>query len=156
MSKPKTLPPPLLKISISPSLECLGPVGKMTYAIATHHGLSESSASELELAIVEALTNIVKHGQGARFDVEITLKIWLSQEGLTLYLSDSGSKIPEQALSAADGSVFYLADENVMNAPEGGMGLSLIKALVDEWSYTSHDGVNTLRLIKLREPRHAP
>jgi serine/threonine-protein kinase RsbW len=142
--------PPLLRIELYPSLACLGPAGAMVNAIAREHGMPLDACSQLELAVVEAVTNVVKHGTGKRCGVEIEMQVWLPPTGIVLHLCDTGSRIPASALEAADGSVFHRAEVDIMDAPEGGMGLSLIRALVDELHYTVEDGRNTMCMVKNR------
>jgi anti-sigma regulatory factor (Ser/Thr protein kinase) len=56
--------------------------------------------------------------------------------------------MPADALDSADGSIFDYSVEDVEGWPISGMGLSLIKAVMDEVQYSSDETGNTLRLIK--------
>ena len=95
----------------------------------------------LELALVEAATNVVRHaygGRGGRVEVELT------REGGAISLSvlDSGASFdptrvpPPRDPDPADPSTW----------PEGGMGLPIIRAACDELRYRVEDGRNRLTL----------
>jgi len=104
-------------------------------------GLPEERRSLLELAVVEAATNVVRHaygGRGGRVEVELT------REGSAISLSvlDSGASFdptrvpPPREPDPADPSTW----------PEGGMGLPIIRAACDELRYRVEDGRNRLTL----------
>lgn len=111
------------------------------HGVLAEWGLSAERRSLLELAVVEAATNVVRHaygGRGGRVDVELV------REGNEIALSvvDSGSSFdptrvpPPREPDPADPSTW----------PEGGMGLPIIRAACDELRYRSEGGRNRLSL----------
>lgn len=91
----------------------------------------------LELALVEALNNILRHGAAGRTDVEITVSVRCEGYSLIIELADNGTSIPDVSIET-------------MPEPlaESSRGLPLIHACVDEVIYTSNSDLNVLLLKK--------
>ena len=103
----------------------------------------------VEIALAEALTNIVRHGFGSGPGQPVRLRVRERGGALEVDLWDQGRPIPEDRLSLADPSTTFLFDPtNLAGLPEGGMGLALIKAAFHEVRYGSRDGVNRLHLVR--------
>jgi len=111
--------------------------------------LSASECDAIELALAEALTNIVQHGFGSGPGQPVRLRVRERGGALEVDLWDQGRPIPKDRLSLADPSTTFLFDPtNLAGLPEGGMGLALIKAAFHEVRYGSRDGVNRLHLVR--------
>ncbi|WP_427913077.1 ATP-binding protein [Ramlibacter sp. MMS24-I3-19] len=111
--------------------------------------LSESERDAIELALAEALTNIVQHGFGRAGGQPVRLRLRERGGALEVDVWDQGRPIPKDLLSQADPSTTFLFDPtNLAGLPEGGMGLALIKAAFHEVRYGSRDGVNRLHLVR--------
>ena len=96
---------------------------------------------ELVTAFGEAFNNIVIHGYRDRTDGMLDVEAELSHKWITLRLIDTGSEVDFAGIEPPDfGSM-----------PEGGMGVFMIYALVDEVVY--HGGTpNILSLTKRTVP----
>lgn len=92
---------------------------------------------ELITAFGEAFNNIVIHGYRDRSDGMLDVEAELSPEQITLRLIDTGHEVDFAGLRPPD----------LESLPEGGMGVFMIHALVDEVVY--HGGTpNVLSLTK--------
>ena len=111
------------------------------HGVLAEWGLSSERRALLELAVVEAATNVVRHaygGRGGRVELD------LARDGATISLSvvDSGTAFDPTGVPAprepdpGDPSTW----------PEGGMGLPIIRAACDELHYLSEGGRNRLTL----------
>lgn len=102
---------------------------------------------ELELAVVEAVTNVVKHGDllGHRNAIELELKRQADQ--IEIIIKDKGRPIPGAALLTSQMALDFDPDD-VLNLPTKGIGLAIIREATDRFSYKSDDGVNTMSLAK--------
>ena len=123
---------------IDTGLEAVGPVAEAVRALALPV-LGEEGAGDLELALTEAVTNVIRHGYGpeggpVRVEAEV-----------------QGRQVPGEALAGAGLHRFDFDPEDIEGLPAGGMGLSLITVLMDEVSYRTDLGQN--RLTLLRGPR---
>lgn len=102
--------------------------------------LGEMEVVEFELAVVEAANNIVVHGYQGRFG-EIELRAMVESTGVLIELIDLGRPIPSELLD--DPPVASLDAER-------GRGLAIIRSCVDRLDYATVEGVNHLRLFKVR------
>lgn len=111
--------------------------------------LSASECDAIELALAEALTNIVQHGFGSQQGDPVRLRVRDGAAALEIDLWDRGRPIPSARLLQADPSTTFQFDPtNLAELPEGGMGLALIKAAFHEVRYGSRNGVNRLHLVR--------
>lgn len=98
--------------------------------------------SDLRLAVVEAVTNIIIHGYKNR---DGTIKISIDRDAAAVIarLRDSAPEFDPNKYVTSD-----LKASSERETP-GGFGISLIKQVVDEVSYrVPHAGGNELTLIK--------
>ena len=100
-------------------------------------GLDDLATMDLELAIVEAANNIVLHGYAGAKDAHYQAVIESREGHVEVTLSDRGRPIP---LARLNGNPDMPCDG------EGGRGIGLIKACVDQFEYASSGGVNRLIL----------
>jgi serine/threonine-protein kinase RsbW len=111
--------------------------------------LADAERDAIELALAEALTNIVEHGYGADTLEPVRLRVRERPTGLEIDIWDRGQPIPDGLIESTDVTTTFLYDPTDLDGlPEGGMGLALIKAAFDEVRYGTRDGVNRLRLVR--------
>ena len=127
------------------SLEDIGPISQVVRSLAAP-GLGEEGAGDVELALVEAATNVVRHGYGPEGG-PIRIEASEIPDGVVVRISDWGRPIPGEALASAGLSRFDFDPSDLLEIPEGGMGLSLIAAVMDEVTYRSDEGQNVLTLL---------
>lgn len=110
-------------------------------------GLSPLILGSMELATVEAVTNIVRHGwqNEAGHEIELTLTRRLNE--LEVTICDRGKPIPREAFVASQCALDF-DPKDVSQLPTGGLGLALMHTVADRLSYESVEGVNILRLFK--------
>jgi len=144
-----TADPSRTEITIEPTLEA---VARATADLvkALPPRVSQDDRYTMEIALAEALTNIVEHGYAGvtqPHPIMVTFFEW-RDEVLVMELRDQGRPIPPGALDAAGPETFAYDPTELDALPEGGMGLALIKLAFDRVDYRSRDGVNLLRLQK--------
>ena len=105
-------------------------------------GLATEIALEVRLVAEEVLTNVVKYAHAVTGESVIALRLSVSTESVRLEFRDEG--VPFNPLDVP------LPDLN--GRPEergiGGLGVLLVKALVDDATYVREGSVNILVLIK--------
>jgi serine/threonine-protein kinase RsbW len=109
--------------------------------------LSDRFAAEVVSAVSEIFNNIAIHGYGGEGSGDVTLEMRISGDRLVIVISDEGS--------AFDPSLVPLPELDAL--PEGGMGIHIAKACMDELDYTPGPP-NVWRLTKytggsVRKPR---
>lgn len=105
--------------------------------------ICEGDCSKIELALAEALNNIVEHAYPCARPVAITLLLTVVQDQLTCELRDRGRAMP--GLTPPNTPA---PEVNRMRAalPEGGFGWSLIHALTVHLHYLRDGSENRLVL----------
>lgn len=105
-------------------------------------GLSEELTQKLCLALDEAATNVVLYAYDEPGAGEVKIDALLSEEKVSFKISDSGK--PFNPLMAAEPNFDLPGAER----PVGGLGIFLVKKLMDVVYYRRDRGVNILRITK--------
>jgi anti-sigma regulatory factor (Ser/Thr protein kinase) len=109
--------------------------------------LSSDEADQVEVAVAEVGNNIVVHAfdgvHGQAPGREFTVAVMTGSEGLILEFVDDGP--PFDPASAPPGT----PEESVARGG-GGLGLFIMRRVMDECSYERADGQNVLHLVKKR------
>ncbi len=105
-------------------------------------GLSKKLIFEINLALDELFTNIISYGFGD--DEEHIIKVTLipQQEELCLCIEDDGTPFNPIDFQTSD------VAQSVENCKIGGLGIHIIRKLMDEIGYQRCDGKNILTLKK--------
>lgn len=110
--------------------------------IAHDMKLSQSLAMGLNLALEEAVTNVILYAYPKGSDGLVDIEAILRQNSLEFIISDSG--IPFDPTAAPEADVTLSAEER----PIGGLGIFLVRQIMDEVHYEHKDNKNFLSMIK--------
>jgi len=105
--------------------------------IATKVGFNEDDVNKIELAVDEGCANVVKHAYQKDSQNPIDLVIELDYKKITIIISDQGRGFDISQISRKNVKE-YLAEMRV-----GGLGIYLMKALMDEVEFESTPGAKT-------------
>ena len=105
-------------------------------------GLATETALEMRLVAEEVLTNCIKYAHAATEEHVIALRLSASADSLRLEFRDGG--VPFNPLDAPLPDLKSRPDERGI----GGLGVLLVRALVDDATYVREGSVNILVLIK--------
>jgi serine/threonine-protein kinase RsbW len=97
----------------------------------------------VEICLVEALNNIIKHAYKGDHSKTIDISVRKDSKSLELSMIDKGK--PRESLVVNE---LNFDPEDIQNLPEGGMGLFIIKQLMDEMNYYTINGKNYFTLKK--------
>lgn len=104
-------------------------------------GFNDKECGRIALALVEAVTNIIRHAYGGDERQEITLRLAECAGGIELELLDQGKSVPPSALEMKSRS----------KLEPGGLGVSMMKSCMDHFQYEPRPGGGArLVLRKLR------
>jgi len=106
-------------------------------------GFSDNDVGKIALAVDEACTNIIKHAY--KFDSRKTLTITIKpgHKKIEILISDSGKHFNPNKLPTPD------MEEYLRHYRKGGLGVYLMKKLMDEVEYHLLPGErNEVRLVK--------
>ena len=131
------------ELRVKSSTDNLAAIRDFVKSSAEESGFSNDTVGKIILAVDEACTNVIKHAYKFSSDREITVGINLRDSKFTISIVDQGSKfnpdiIPEPNLTE------YHKQRRV-----GGLGMFLMKKLMDEVSYqTLSNNKNQVVLVK--------
>jgi serine/threonine-protein kinase RsbW len=111
-------------------------------AVGHSVGMSEKLIFQTNLALDELFTNIVTYGFPDNDEHEITITITCDRHMLALQIEDDG--VPFNPLKVPEPDVHC----GMQAAKVGGLGIHLIKKLMDDFAYKRSDGKNILILKK--------
>ena len=110
--------------------------------IAEEKDLPQSLALSLNLALEEAVTNVILYAYPKGADGLVDVEAILREGSLEFILSDSGTPFDPTAAPEAD--ITLSAEER----PIGGLGIYLVRQIMDQVTYVYRDGKNVLSMLK--------
>ena len=99
-------------------------------------------ANQIKLAVEEAVTNIIDYAYPNDIEGNINITIEADESRIRFILSDSGSEFDPTGVSKADTTL------SVDDRPIGGLGVFLVRNLMDSINYERVEGKNVLRMEK--------
>lgn len=115
-------------------------------AVATQlrqRGLSEDRAGDVEIALAEAINNVVEHAYADIEPGQVRIRCQMRSNKLLIRISDQGRPLPDGQLPKGEPAS---VDTNLADLPEGGFGWFLIQQLVSEIRYERRQNSNLLSL----------
>lgn len=122
-----------------------GGVGEVSAAFETFaetNGIPEGVRRSVNVAVDELLANALSHGRTGRDPCSVTVEVELDNERLIVTLTDDGPPFDPFKQAAPDTTLSV--DERQI----GGLGVHLVRELMDEVSYQRRDGHNVVILVK--------
>ena len=111
-------------------------------AAAETAGLDAATAMSLNLAIEEAVTNVILYAYPKEQKGEINLESIVREHALVFILSDSGTEFDPTKAPDADTAL------GVEDRPIGGLGIHLVRNIMDAVSYSRTGSRNILTMNK--------
>ena len=99
-------------------------------------------ANQIKLAVEEAVTNVIDYAYPNGTEGNINITIEADENRIRFILSDSGAEFDPTGVSKADTTL------TVDERPIGGLGVFLVRNLMDSINYERVDGKNVLRMEK--------
>jgi anti-sigma regulatory factor (Ser/Thr protein kinase) len=113
-------------------------------------GVPDEAAYDLRLGLDEALANIIKHGYGDGAPGTISVRAQIGPEIIRLELSDRAG--PFNPMSAPEPNLSH----DIKERGAGGLGIFLLRRVMDRIDYTRADGENRLIMERRRTPGSRP
>jgi anti-sigma regulatory factor (Ser/Thr protein kinase) len=107
---------------------------------------SGSAVDDLELALVELVTNIVQHGHAGEAGHPIRLRLEQTGAVVRVEIRDRGRPISADAV-ARSAALLDFDPDDLDSLPMDGMGLALVRAVVDRLEH-ERDGEANLTIVE--------
>lgn len=104
--------------------------------------LSDTEKHQVTLAVEEVCANLIIHSHGCNPKDQIQLEVKDSNEKLIFEITDQGSAFNILEYEVPD------LKKVMVEKRKGGLGIILVKKIMDEIEFESNNGTNTCRLIK--------
>jgi anti-sigma regulatory factor (Ser/Thr protein kinase) len=134
-----------VELQVCANPDCLGTARQAVRHFARTIGLDDKETESITLAVVEALTNVIRHGYGGPCDEPIFMKLDKINFGdeakpaLEIVIRDFGKDVDPECIKGRD-----LGDVR-----PGGVGVHIIRSVMDEIEYKKADGGGMqLRMLK--------
>ncbi|MBN2105737.1 ATP-binding protein [bacterium] len=131
------------KLHIPSQTDNLELIRNFVSGVAKKVGFGNEDINKIELALDEACTNVIEHAYRDLDKGDIDIAIKVDYQKFVILVTDKGKSFPFKELEIPDMKQ-YLAELRV-----GGLGVYLMKSLMDEVEYHSEPGVkNEVRMVK--------
>jgi serine/threonine-protein kinase RsbW len=130
-------------MTIESGLEQVLHVGAWVKGILKEVVSDDVAAYKIEVAVAEAVNNIIKHAYGLERGHEIEIEMSLSSERVIFTICDTG-----KAMRFPEVSRINYDPGDRPHLPEDGMGIPLMKSIMDDVSYSHREGKNCIVLCK--------
>jgi serine/threonine-protein kinase RsbW len=129
-------------VTITSQTERLTEVREFIARMAREHGFSEDEVNKITIAVDEACTNIIKHGYKYATNGQITIDINRINKEFEIIISDSGRHFDPNTVSPPD------MKEYLLHYRRGGLGVYLMKRIMDKIEFSFEQDKNQLRMVK--------
>ena len=113
-------------------------------AVSEHADLGHALSLNLNLALEEAVSNVLLYAYPGEADQKVEIKAMVHEDRIDFTVSDSG--IPFDPTVKPDPDL----TADLKDRPIGGLGIFLVKRIMDEVSYRRENGKNILSMTKKR------
>lgn len=130
------------RMSVGANPDGVRQVNEAFTKFAQDHSLPDAVRRSLYIALDELLANELSHAMAGVENGLITAEVVLDGERLVFTLADNGPEFDPFMQAPPDVSL------SVDDRPIGGLGIHLVRELMDEVSYRRRDGNNIVILVK--------
>lgn len=129
-------------LHVPSSTENLALIRDFVSGIGAQVGFDENEVARLALAVDEACANVIEHAYGSDTTREVTVRAVVEQGAIHFDIVDSGRHFDPAAIKPES------VEELVKHRRSGGLGLRLIRTIMDDVQYSISGDMNELRMTK--------
>ncbi len=133
------------EIIIPAQMSYLRKVRDFIESFGKKHRFSEKIINSFKLVVDEACTNIIRHGYRDIKNGQITVRAIARRMSLTIVIVDRGHSFDPRQVKNPD------LEKYVSIGKKGGLGIFMMRKLMDDIRYNVTNRGNELRLTKMRE-----
>ncbi len=132
-----------LHLSIESRLSDVALIGLAVRGVCACSPLDAEAYGEMEVCVVEAVNNAITHAYLREHGFRVDAYITLHPDRISFEITDCGRPMEHYAPRSLE-----FDPQEISSLPENGMGLFIIESIMDEVSYRSQDGRNTLSFCR--------
>lgn len=132
----------VLNLTMKNRLEEMETVNAEVEAFASDHGVPDATRRSVSIALDELLNNTISYGYPSDSEREIDLRVEIGGTRLTVVMRDDG--IPFNPLNSPEPSTALSMEER----EPGGLGLHLVRKMMDDVAYQRLPNQNVVTLVK--------
>lgn len=132
-----------IKLTIESKLENVFLIGLAVGGICSHTPLNETDVFQVKLCVVEAVNNVIKHAYTGNVCHDVDICVELRPDRISFQICDTGKTFEYKKRIMAD-----FDSNDLKTIPEGGMGIPIIYAVMNDVDYNTSGGKNILTLCK--------
>lgn len=131
------------KFTLTSDYDLVGGTSASINDFLFRNGIEKHICNAVDICLTEALNNVIKHAYKGEKEKPIDVIVAKDSKLLEVQIVDEGSSRESLEIKDLD-----FDPEDINNLPEGGMGLYIMKQLMDEIDYYSLNGKNFFTLRK--------
>lgn len=131
-------------ISVQASTKHLAKVRDFVAKHAKEFGFNKQEVADIRLAVDEAYTNIIKHAYNNDDRKTVDIELGYNSTNFWISLLDTGDAFDPAKYSKPD------VPKKIKEKKRGGVGVYLIKKLMDNVEYHTEGSVNEIRMTKTK------
>lgn len=136
MSEPETI-----NWTFPATLDAIENIAILLEETMEQSGIPMMEAARIQLAVEEAVTNVVNHGYHDKSG-NVTVRVDISPETMTITIIDNGQAFDPTKIPPAD------VDADLDHRTIGGLGVHLIRSVMDSVTYSREGEENRFVMIK--------
>lgn len=134
---------PTYTLNISGTHRDLQETRELIHSLLVRHGLDDMNADLVEVAVGEACDNALRYGSDEENESSVELELYIEKEVVKAVVSHKGDAFDFDSIEP------FKIEQDFRSYRNGGLGVPLIKALMDEVTYERKpDNTNMFTLIK--------
>lgn len=133
-----------LIVTIPSSTELLKMVVELTRHVVEILEFPEKEVQQIALAVDEAITNVIKHSYRYEKGRDIRIEFFIAATGLKIRIIYAGIA-PELDPTAVS------VERLIKQKRKGGLGVQLMRKIMDSVEYSSSNGLNICEMIKWKK-----
>ncbi len=138
--------PDLAEFTINAEISALTGILDGIGTLLRRHDVPGDLISDIELAVDEAVTNCILHGYAGEGTGTIRLTVRLLPDRVAMTIEDQGTPFDPTAFEPKS------TEGDIADRVPGGLGIILIRNVMDEITYRRDGGNNILHLVKMIKP----
>ena len=134
---------PKIRLEIESRLENTYLIGLYIKTLARDLKLDNEQTYLVELAVIEAINNVILHAYESQTGNPVTVEIIIEEDEITFQIFDNG-----KSMQRSDVQDLCFDPSDKSSYPEQGMGLTIMKKSMDKIEYKVMKDKNQLTMIK--------